>query len=124
MNKFLGLIIIFLIVSCGGGGSSSSSESGSQATSSVSNSSNSSSNSSNSSSSTSNSQDSAANIVNQTGCTPLVTGSNEADNDADGVINLFDICPNNPEITKALSFDFSNVTSYTFELVFCSNVQT
>ena len=108
MNKVFAFSIIFLIVSCGGGGSSSSVESGSQASSSTSNSSNS---SSNSSTSTSNSQDSAANIVNQTGCTPLVTGSNEADNDADGIINLFDICPNNPEITKALSFDFSNVTN-------------
>ena len=94
MNKFLTFITFFLIVSCGGGGSSSPADSGSRLhrvhpirvilpviplillpT--------------------SNSQDSAANIVNQTGCTPLVTGSNEADNDADGVINLFDICPNN-----------------------------
>ena len=87
MNRLLALSLVLLIISCGGGGSSSPAESGSQASSSTSNSSNSSSNSSNSTS-TSSSQDSAANIINQTGCTPLVTGSNEADNDADGVINL------------------------------------
>lgn len=123
MNKLLVFSLVLFIISCGGGGSSSSTDYGSQPSSSTSNSSNSSSNSSNSSSSTSSSQDSAANIVNQTGCTPLVTGSNEADNDADGTINLFDICPNNPEITKALSFDFSNVTNIGLKTEMNSSVQ-
>ncbi len=122
MNKFSTLIIVFLIVSCGGGGSSSPANSGPQASSSSSNSSNSSSNSSNSSSSISSSLDYSVSTVNQT-CTPLVTGSNEADNDADGTINLFDICPNNPTITKALAFDFSNVTDIGLNTEMNSSVQ-
>ena len=125
MNKFILFgFVILIFTSCGGGSSSNTLESNSLPSSSASNSSSSSNSSSNSSSSTSSSQtDSSANIVNQTGCTPLVTGSNEADNDADGIINLFDICPDNPNITKALAFDFSNVSSIGLKTEMNSTVQ-
>ena len=107
----IGLALI-IFVSCGGG-SSSSSSSNNQSASNTSNSSSSGSSSSSSSSSSSGSQSnsSLSSIVNLTGCSPLTTGSNDGDDDADGVLNLFDICPNNPNIVKAVAFDFSDVAN-------------
>ena len=120
----IGLALI-IFVSCGGGGSSSSSSSINQSASNTSNSSSSGSSSSGSSSSSSGSQSnsSLSSIVNLTGCSPLTTGSNDGDDDADGVLNLFDICPNNPNIVKAVAFDFSDVANIGLKTEMNSSIQ-